>query len=66
MRYGRVKMVAVHRCGQCNIYMTVLKAVMHRVMTGVDCEQSLIFLCKFTKAKHASRNKQGRKPEKKK
>ena len=32
----------------------------------LDCEQSLIFLCTFTKAKHVSRNKQGRKPEKKK
>ena len=34
----------------------------------VDCEQSLIFLCKVTarQPKHASRDKRGRKPEKEK
>ena len=34
MRYGRVKIVAIKKCGQGYIHMIVLKAAVHRVMPG--------------------------------
>ena len=37
--------------------------ILQNFLLMVDCEQSLIFLCKFTKAKHASCDKRGRKRE---
>ena len=35
MTYGGVKMVAVHKCGQRYIHMTVLKAVYHVIPWGL-------------------------------